>query len=257
VLKELKREVADIYEKSGDVTLVDMQKYDRIVKLEKSIENNVNALYAQNRTLINNTLRASYTGAYLGTKKIIETDAKKTLRAILKPVDVTKTVNTEMAGLKWADRLAKRRADLIYEVGATLKQGLQAGESYNTMAKRLNKTILEITPQGIKGDAANALTIVRTEATRVHSFAQTGVLDKASSEGIKMTKTWETAKDERVRGNKPTDKADHVSMQGVTIPYEEDFVLPDGSKGFAPHQIGNAKNDIRCRCWLSFEVIED
>jgi len=253
-LKALKAEVADIYEKYGPVTLVDMQKYDRIKKLEKAIEENVNELYKTNRSLINSTLRESYVASAIGTKEIIETNVKKTLRAIAKPIDVTKTINNEMAGLAWTDRLNKRRSDLIFNIGATIKQGLQNGESYNTMARRLNKVVLESTPKGYKGDAVNTLRVARTESTRVISVAQTDTLDRAKKQGVKMMKTWRTMKDERVRGLNPKDRMDHVRMEGVTIDYEKDFVLPDGSKGPAPHQIGN-ENDINCRCFLEISLV--
>lgn len=246
-LKAIKSEIAEIYERYGDPTLVDMQKYDRIKTLDKKLEEEINKLYATNRSLINATLRDSYIGAYTGTKAIIEGEAKKTLRAIVKPVNVTKTINEEMAGLKWADRVGKHRRDLIYDVQAIVKQGLQRGDSYSTMAKELNKKIVLITDKGLKGDVAKSTTIVRTESQRVTASAKKEVIDVADKQGVKLTKTWNSVEDERVRDS-------HVKMDGQTVPYDGMYKLPSGQKVIGPHLTGIAKEDIHCRCFESYEL---
>jgi hypothetical protein len=246
-LKAIKAEIAEIYEKYGEPTLVDLQKYDRINKLDKKMQEEINKLYVTNRSLINTTLRDSYIGAYAGTKAIIEGESKKTLRAIVKPVNVTKTINEEMAGLKWADRVSKHRSDLIYDVQAVIKQGLQRGDSYSTMAKELNKKIIEITPKGLKGDVSKSTTIVRTESQRVTASAKKEVIDVAKSQGIDLTKTWNSVEDERVRDS-------HVKMDGQTVPYDGMYTLPTGEKVVGPHLTGIAKEDCNCRCFESYEL---
>ncbi len=63
-----------------------------------------------------------------------------------------------------------------------------------------------------------------------------------------MTKTWVSSKDERVRDM-------HADMEGVTIPYEDDFVMPDGVEGFAPGIIGAPQHDINCRCTWKIDLV--
>ncbi|MCL2618675.1 MAG: hypothetical protein FWD98_06445, partial [Defluviitaleaceae bacterium] len=36
---------------------------------------------------------------------------------------------------------------------------------------------------------------------------------------------------------------------GVKVPYNQDFILPNGNQGFAPGMIGDPKDDINCRCF--------
>jgi hypothetical protein len=93
-------------------------------------------------------------------------------------------------------------------------------------------------------------TIARTETRRVISVGQTDVLDKVP-ESVGLLKKWVTVKDKRVRSFSKGDKADHAKMDGKTIPYNEDFVTPAGSKGKAPMQLKGAKaaaDSVNCRC---------
>lgn len=249
-LDELRKRLAklyELYEIDGQLTFEEMAKYNRLQKLDKEVEKMINELYKDNTKLIRGHLRGITTETYNNTIGIVEGATKRRLKGIVKDIDVTKTVNTEMAGLKWTERMGKHREDVIWSIQKEIKQGLTQGDTYGTMAKRLKKE-LEIS-------TSKANTIIRTESHRVHSQAKTDTLDSISRHGVRMTKTWVTAKDERVRGRNPGDKMDHVSMDRVTIPYEDDFVLPDGSRGKAPGLIGNA-NDINCRCIITISIAD-
>ena len=144
-----------------------------------------------------------------------------------------------MAGLKWTERMGKHREDVIWSIQKEIKQGLTQGDTYGTMAKRLKKEL------EVSTSKCNA--IVRTESHRVHAQAKVDTLDSIVKHGVKMTKTWLSSIDERVRSQ-------HASMHGVTIPYEEDFILPDGSRGKAPGLIGEPQHDINCRCIITINV---
>lgn len=104
--------------------------------------------------------------------------------------------------------------------------------------------------EALSGDVVNPMRIVRTEGHRVFSQAQKDRLDEAYKAGTKMTKTWISSKDERVRSA-------HAEMDGVTVPYEENFVMPDGARGFAPGMIGAPQHDINCRCTWKTDVLDD
>ena len=44
-------------------------------------------------------------------------------------------------------------------------------------------------------------------------------------------------------------------MHGVKVAYNQDFVLPNGASGFGPCMIGDAKEDINCRCFYVVDVM--
>ena len=178
----------------------------------------------------------------MNTIEIVEKATGRKLLGIVKEVDVSKTINNEMAGLRWIERMGKHRADTIWNIQKEIKQGLTQGDTYGTMAKRLKKE-LEIS-------ASKANVIIRTEGHRVQAQAKSDSLDSISKHGIKMTKKWLSAKDERVR-------SEHSAMDGVVVPYDEDFILPDGARGKAPGLIGEPQHDINCRCIITIDVVKD
>ena len=41
------------------------------------------------------------------------------------------------------------------------------------------------------------------------------------------------------------------------IPYNQDFILPNGNQGFAPGMIGDPKDDVNCRCFYVADAADD
>lgn len=242
VLDELRKRLArlyELYEINGQLTYDEMVKYNRLQKLDKEVEKMIKELYKDNTKLIRGHLRAITRETYTNTIELLETASKRRLKGIVKELDVTKTINEQMAGLKWTERMGKHRNDVIWDIQKEIKRGLVQGDTYGTMAKRLKKE-LEVS-------TSKCNTIVRTESHRVHAQAKVDTLDSIVKHGVKMTKTWLSSRDERVRSQ-------HSKMDGVTIPYEEDFILPDGSRGKAPGLIGAPQHDINCRCIITVNV---
>lgn len=242
-LESLRNHVAKLFEKyetGGKLTFVEMNKFERLANLDKAFETAMAETYKAVATNTTALLRNTYVNSFTSTKTAIESEAQRKIRAILKPIDVTKTINAEMAGVKWADRLGKRRIDVIYNLQTNIRAGLTEGMSYSQMANRIKETLGK--------DVPNATTIARTESKRVFMQSQVDVLDKASNQGVKMEKTWNAMNDERTR-------PEHAEMDGVTVPYNDMFVLPDGTKTFAPNQSGVAKHDINCRCFMTINVV--
>lgn len=230
------------YEINGQLTFAEMSKYDRLQKLDKEVYHLITGLYKSNSNAIRGTLKGIVEDTYKNTISIVNNEVENKIKGILKPIDVTKTINEEMAGLKWTERMGKHRIDAIYEVQKEIKYGLTKGDTYGTMANRLKGTL--------ETDMAKANKIVRTEGHRCFSQSKVDSLNDISNQGVKMTKTWRTSEDERVRSQ-------HNDMNGVTIPYEEDFILPDGSRGPSPGLIGEPQHDINCRCTMIIDIVTD
>ena len=80
--------------------------------------------------------------------------------------------------------------------------------------------------------------LIESEGNRLYNE---GVLK--AGEGIAKTKTWVTMGDERVRDT-------HWYLEGMTIPYDEEFVTYDGDSALAPGGFSDPSNNCSCRCWL-------
>ncbi|WP_132995814.1 phage minor head protein [Sporanaerobacter acetigenes] len=245
VLYELRKRLAKLYEQyeiDGQLTYDEMVKYNRLQKLDKEVEMMINELYKDNTKLIRGHLTSIAEETSLYTIEVVEGATQRRLKGIVKEIDVSKTINDEMAGLRWTGRMGKHRADVIWDIQKEIKRGLTQGDTYGAMAKRLKKE-LEIS-------TSKCNTIVRTESHRVHAQAKVESLDSIARHGVKMTKKWNSSKDERVRSQ-------HSEMDGVEIPYEDDFILPDGAKGIAPGLIGQPQHDINCRCILTIDIVDN
>lgn len=246
VLDDIRFRLAKIYESyeiNGQLTYAEMLKYNRLQKLDKEIESMIKDLYKTNDNLIKGHLTAIAKETYDQTVGIMEEAAKKELKGVAKSFKVDKTVNEQMAGINWPARMGKHRADVIWDIQKEIKQGLTQGDTYSTMAKRLKKE-LEVSN-------SKARTIIRTESARVHARAKEESLDAIAKEGVRMEKTWLSSQDERVRSS-------HADMNGVTIPYEDDFELPGGYRAKGPMDARLPAGEvINCRCILTVELARD
>lgn len=242
VLEQLRANIGalyDQYENKGQLTMHEMAKYNRLKKLDKEVAEAITDLYKNNSQLIRGHLRTVASATSISTLEALEKATEKKLVGIIKEVEVTKTINERMAGLAWPERIGKHRDDVIWNIQKEIKQGLSAGETYGAMSKRLKKE-LEVS-------TSKATQIIRTEGHRVQAQAKIDTLDSIADQGVKMTKRWLSSKDERVRSQ-------HAAMDGVTVDYEKDFILPDGARGKAPGLTGEAHHDINCRCIITVDI---
>jgi uncharacterized protein with gpF-like domain len=93
--------------------------------------------------------------------------------------------------------------------------------------------------------ASTPETIARTE---VIGAANGAVLEAWEQSGVVEGKSWLAALDDRTRES-------HIAAHGQTVPLDEDFQVGVGS-GPAPGQIGEAEEDISCRCTITAVVSE-
>ncbi|MDO4720713.1 MAG: phage minor head protein [Peptostreptococcaceae bacterium] len=244
-LRTMVRKIYDKHETGGKVSMIEMGKYDRLHKMEQEIEQSLKQLYKKNGRLMDETLKNIFVLTRDTTLQSVAKgvpEEKKSLLAISKKLDIDATVNEKMAGLHWAERMGKHRSDVIYGVNKTLKEGLAQGSTYKELSDRLKKEM--------EGNVVQPMRIIRTESGRVYARTQQESLDRVADAGIKMVKTWKSSKDERVRSQ-------HQEMEGVTIPYEEEFTLPDGTKTTAPRLSGAPQHDIHCRCFITIDLAEN
>jgi hypothetical protein len=100
--------------------------------------------------------------------------------------------------------------------------------------------------------------IARTETGRA---ANIGSMVGATSTGLVTIKEWISAKDNRTR-REPRDHTDHLVMDGVKLPMEKQFHVPNDKVGLGYELLdhpcdskANAANVCNCRCTLGYEAV--
>ena len=81
-------------------------------------------------------------------------------------------------------------------------------------------------------------------ATEYHRLFNVGSFERAIESSFK-SKVWNTVKDNKVR-------ATHSYIDNIKIPVDAKFITSDGDKTQFPGGFSNMKNNINCRCWLTF-----
>jgi len=243
-LIDLKKVLGDLferYEDDGQLTYDELTRYGRLHKAQESFKGIVVNLYTDNTKEITSAIKTAYINGFNGTGQAVgKALGGKSLIGIIRVDEIKRALTNDISGLKWTERMEINRDFAAQKIRETIVQGLHNGETYAQMAQRLNDTMGK--------DVPGAVRIVRTECYRVFSEARKDRLDRV--QGVNMTKEWITAKDECVRSN-------HASMHGVKVPYNQDFILPNGNSGFGPGMIGAAADDINCRCFWVIDVAED
>ena len=243
-LNDIRKELAKLYEKyeiGGKLTYVEMAKYDRLTKFTEFLTELLTGQYKDLKTLIFDVLGESYQDGYYMTAWAVETSTlSKLAYSTVAAETILAAVDNPLTNL--SERIHKNMVNSIFEIRQEVTQGLVQGDTYGKMAKRL-KDKLDI-------KAYEAVRIVRTEGHRVAELSSSDSTLHASKNGIVMTKTWNSSKDERVRHK---GKANHRALNGTTIPVDDDF-SQGGARGKGPGMMGSAAHDINCRCFLTYSV---
>ncbi len=129
--------------------------------------------------------------------------------------------------------LARMAGDVMANLSSSYEQGLgigEAAESLRSVFTRMEDYELE-----------------RVARTEIQSFQNQGAYMTEVELGVEFHQWW-SADDERVRGNEPTDSADHVLMHGQIVrvgePFSNGLYYPGDRSGGAD-TIGEW---INCRC---------
>ena len=135
------------------------------------------------------------------------------------------------------------------QINAYMQTGMNNGESISDLIKKLKEA-------GITNYRAEL--IARTETGRA---ANLGSQVGAISTGLKTNKEWIATKDARTR-RQPKDQTDHLHMDGVKIPMEEQFKVKDFKTGFdlMDHPCDSKAplaQVCNCRCTMGYEAVRD
>lgn len=238
-LKTIRMEIADIYARFGDdVDFADMQKYERLTKLEKAIADELKKFGIVIKTTITKSIKETYATSYLHAGYSFEMSLNQGLGfAVLDTAKIEAAVLNPVDRIKWTDRLAGSINQLNQRVREAITQGLIQGYG-------LQKTAQMVKGQ-IERSAYDTMRIVRTESHRAQSAGRLLAIEKVEKISTELSfsshRIWLATLDSRTRDS-------HRSMANVKAEKDGYFVLPSGVKTEAPGMSGVPEEDIHCRC---------
>lgn len=94
------------------------------------------------------------------------------------------------------------------------------------------------------GTVDDIMRVVETDANRIYNDAVLNVGEKVSKRGDKVTKTWNTVLDDKVRST-------HSYIESVTVPIDKRFYTYDGDSARYPGDFVMPENNINCRCAIT------
>ncbi|HAU87444.1 MAG TPA: hypothetical protein DCW90_18760 [Lachnospiraceae bacterium] len=242
LLRDMNNVISNTYAKLDDSDLIgSLQKYHRKDNVEQTLTSLINefskAKYKGMYDQLREQLLFAYQYYYTG---LTEVSGRKYKLLPLKKEWLTATIENEIAGLTLKETLQRDRQNIIYSLKSNLIQGVNRGESFSAMAKRMQKVV--------NNDYQKAVRIARTETHRVKEAGTYESALKGEKAGIKQMKTWNSSNDGRTR-------KEHRKLDGKTIPMDEYFRV-GSAKALKPGDTGRAEHDINCRCWLSYEIVD-
>lgn len=242
LLGDMNKVISNTYAKLDDNDLIgSLQKYHRKDNVEKTLTSLINEFskvkYRGMYNQLRDQLLFAYQYYYTG---LTEVSGKSYKLLPLKKEWLTATIENELSGLTLKQTLQRDRQNIIYSLKSNLIQGVNRGESYSQMAKRMKDVV--------NGDYQKAVRIARTETHRVKEAGTYESALKGEKAGIKQVKTWNSSNDGRTR-------KEHRRLDGKTIPLDEYFRL-GSAKTLKPGDTGRAEHDVNCRCFLTYEIAD-
>lgn len=206
-----------------------------MLKLDADTAKIITSMYKGNKKAVENTLLEIINRAY---KEVNKSASKYNIEAIARDIDIKDIVNKQVAGHIWTERIDKYGNDFVYKLQGTIRNGISNGDTYTSIAKNIKTEFGK--------DIGNTMRIARTEGARVLEDSKYQAFeDIADNENVQVFKIWHTMGDEAVRDT-------HEAMEGVKVPYDEEFILPSGARCQYPKDTGVAAEDINCRCYVEY-----
>lgn len=241
-LREIKSQVASMYEKYGtrsELPLSEVQKYNRLKNLEDNIAKEVGKLTSAGTSKIKAGMRETYQESYYRTAFAVEREAQAKLGFGQLSTDaVNRAIENELDSVGFIQRNRENNRRLVRQVRSELTQGLVQGESYQQTANRLTRRF--------EVGANEAVRIARTENHRVQSKGRLDSFDRAEKAGVIAKRVWVATLDSSTRDT-------HQDMDGAVANEDGMFDL-NGTLVEGPGLTGIAEEDINCRCTVRMEI---
>lgn len=254
ILKETRQFIAEEYyqlAEDGKLTFEILRSKSMDARFLQEVEQRLGDLSIDVSREIKRTVEEMYQLSYDGIRNAVEKGKdSKELQAFFQGVD-TATAQTAWASVDntiMDVALEKNHKNIIWDIKREVATALTVGDRFDTMADRIVGKL--------NGNYKKAILIARTEVGRVREaghLASAKNLNDAlqeGSSGMRMVKKWMTMRDGSVRDT-------HSRMNGVVVEMDDPFILPSGVKTMAPKQSGVAAEDCNCRCYVSYQLMDD
>ena len=195
----------------------------------------------------------------MGTKmaQISESAVKRSVKGVYVPMEFksqkTDAFQYAIIQVLQNDGLDQLAADITDTTKEQIRRFLiQSAEQNYTMPE----TIALLRTAGITDYRAEL--IARTETGRA---ANIGSQVGATASGLVTLKEWISTRDNRTR-REPRDHTDHLTMDGVKLPMDKQFHVPNDKVGLGYELMdhpcdskASAANVCNCRCTMAYEAI--
>jgi hypothetical protein len=195
----------------------------------------------------------------MGTKmaQISESAVKRSVKGVYVPLELksSKTDAFQYAIIKVLqnDGLDQLAADITDTTKEQIRRFLVQSAEQNLS---MPETIALLRTAGITDYRAEL--IARTETGRA---ANIGSQVGATASGLVTLKEWISTRDNRTR-REPRDHTDHLTMDGVKLPMDKQFHVPNDKVGLGYELMdhpcdskASAANVCNCRCTMAYEAV--
>ena len=232
-------------------------------KFKKELQNQVNT-YCRTQNYASISDKAIKKTIYklhlaMGTKmaQISESAVKRSVKGVYVPMEFksqkTDAFQYAIIQVLQNDGLDQLAADITDTTKEQIRRFLVESAQKNYT---LPETIALLRTSGITDYRAEL--IARTETGRA---ANIGSMVGATSTGLVTIKEWISTRDNRTR-REPRNHTDHLSMDGVKLPMEKQFQVPNNQVGLGYELMdhpcdskASAANVCNCRCTLGYEAV--
>ena len=241
-LKEIRGQVAWAYEKyaaDGSLTMGEMMKYGRLVKMEEAIAKEVSKLTGVETRTTKKAIKAVFSESYYRSAWTLETGAEVSLGfTLLKPEAVEAAILNPYDRITWPERVKDNAHILNRQIREEITRGIIQGYSYDKTARAV-KERLDV-------GASKAIRIVKTETHRAQSQGTQAAYEKAANQGLLFKRVWMATLDGRTRDR-------HRSLDGQKVDVDAPFKY-GSMEAMYPGGFGIASMDINCRCTARAEI---
>ena len=244
-LVDIRNEVAERFTALGDtITLAQMQKFNRLGRLEADIVEHLNELGVATTAELSGSIKKQFSETFFHTGYAIETPLDLDLGfGGLSRSQIQAVAVNPLDRITWPVRHQGNIAALENRIRQTLTTGFTQGFGFGRMSA------------AIKDDIDRTLfetnRILRTEGQKSKSIgrklAHDQSRDAAEKLGVDIERVWDATLDARTRGS-------HQALDQRPANENDAWRFPDGTTTSAPGLSGVAKHDIHCRCTTRVQV---
>lgn len=252
-LSEVRKLIRGMYAAGYEATFEEMNKYNRLVNLEKAIQDELRKLSGEQILFTKDVIKDSFYKEYLYTAYTYSSLIKsKVTFGLLDTETVNSAIFNKYDLIKWPERVKKNINDLNNRIKNAVVQGLIKGqgilETTNTLSDNAQKKSMVEMERAIKDRFGKtyreAQRIIRTETRRAQTEGNIVAYDKAKQSadrlGINVRRRLVATFDKRTRRQSALVDGELSNDEGL-------FRYPDGGYYAGPGLTGRAKWDINDR----------